>query len=48
MLEIDMPIHNVISEYDGIILIGRNGERIKILLNEQERELLKERFEEKV
>lgn len=47
-MEIDMPIHNVISEYDGIILIGKNGEKIKIKLSEHERELLKERLEEKV
>lgn len=48
MLEIDMTIHDIVSEHDGITLIGRNGERIKILLNEQERELLKERLEEKI
>lgn len=46
MLEIDMDIHNIENEHDGITLIGRNGERVKILLNEQERELLKERLEE--
>ena len=48
MLEIDMTIHDIVSEYDGVILLGRNGERVKILLNEQERELLKERLEEKI
>jgi hypothetical protein len=47
-MEIDMPIHDIISEHDGITLVGQNGERIKVLLNEQERELLKERLGEKV
>ena len=45
-MEIDMSIHDIVNEHDGIILIGRNGERIKIKLSEQERELLKERLEE--
>jgi hypothetical protein len=48
MLEIDMPIHDIINEYDGITLVGRKGERIKILLTKDEKELLKERLEEKV
>ena len=48
MLEIDMTIHDINNEHDGFTLIGRCGERIKIKLNEQERELLKERLEEKV
>ena len=43
-----MPIHDIISEHDGITLVGQLGERIKILLNEQERELLKERLLEQV
>ena len=47
-MEIDMTIHDIVSEHDGVILIGRNGERIKVKLNEQERELLKERLEDKV
>ena len=47
-MEIDMPIHDIISEHDGITLVGQLGERIKILLNEQERELLKERLLEQV
>jgi hypothetical protein len=47
-MEIDMTIHDIVSEHDGVILIGRNGERVKILLNEQERELLRERLGEKV
>ena len=46
MVEIDMTIHDIVSEHDGVILIGRNGERIKVKLSEQERELLKERLEE--
>jgi len=46
-MEIDMEIHDIVSEYDGVILIGRNGERVKLLLTEQERELLKERLQEK-
>jgi hypothetical protein len=45
---IDMDIHDIINEHDGVILIGRNGERVKILLTEDERELLKERLEEKI
>ena len=48
MLEIDMEIHDIENDHDGIILIGRNGERIKVKLSEHERELLKERLEEKV
>ena len=48
VMEIDMEIHDIVSEHDGIILIGRNGERVKILLTEDEKELLKERLEEKV
>ena len=47
-MEIDMTIHDIISDYDGITLIGQKGERIKILLTEQERELLKLRLNEKV
>lgn len=45
---IDMPIQDIINEYDGITLVGKNGERIKILLIEQERKLLKERLDESV
>ena len=45
-MEIDMEIHDIENDHDGITLIGRNGERIKIKLSEQERELLKERLEE--
>jgi hypothetical protein len=48
VMEIDMEIHDIENDHDGIILISRNGERIKVKLNEQERELLKERLEEKV
>ena len=48
VMEVDMEIHDIVSEHDGVILIGRNGERVKILLNEQEMELLKERLGEKV
>lgn len=47
-MEIDMTIHDIVSEHDGITLIGRNGERIKVKLSERERELLKERLGEKV
>jgi hypothetical protein len=47
-MEIDMPIHDIINEHDGITLVGQTGEKIKILLNEQERELLKERLLEQV
>lgn len=46
VMEIDMTIHDIVSEYDGITLVGQLGERMKILLNEDERELLKERLEE--
>lgn len=45
---IDIDIHDINAEYDGITLIGRNGERVKILLTEDERELLKLRLNEKV
>lgn len=45
-MEIDMPIHDIINEHDGITLVGHKGERLKILLNEEERELLKERLQE--
>lgn len=45
---IDMYIHDINAEYDGITLIGKNGERVKILLTEDERELLKLRLNEKV
>ncbi len=45
-MEIDMHIHDIINEHDGITLVGTRGERLKILLNEDERELLKERLEE--
>lgn len=47
-MEIDMEIHDIVSEHDGVILIGRNGERIKLLLTENERELLILRLNEKV
>jgi len=47
-MEIDMTIHDIENEYDGITLIGRNGERVKILLTENERELLILRLNEKV
>ena len=47
-MEIDMTIHDINNEHDGITLVGQLGEKIKILLNEQERELLKERLGEKV
>lgn len=45
---IDLDIHDINAEYDGITLIGNNGERLKILLTEDERELLKLRLNEKV
>ena len=48
VMEIDMEIHGIVSEHDGITLVGQLGEKIKILLNEQERELLKERLLEQV
>ena len=48
VMEIDMEIHDIVSEHDGVTLIGRNGERLKILLTENERELLILRLNEKV
>jgi len=47
-MTLDIAIHDIISVHDGITLVGQNGERIKVLLNEQERELLKERLQEKI
>jgi hypothetical protein len=46
MIEIDMHIHDIINEHDGITIVGQNGERLKILLNEQEKYLLLERLQE--
>ncbi len=43
-MEIDMTIHDIISDYDGITLIGQKGERIKILLTEQEVKVLKKGY----
>jgi hypothetical protein len=48
MQTIDMPIHDIVKECDGIIFVGTNGEKVKVLMNEQEIELLRERLEEKV
>lgn len=45
---IDMTIYDIENDYYGITLIGENGERLKILLTEDERELLKLRLNEKV
>jgi hypothetical protein len=47
-MEIDMTIHDIENEHDGITLIGQHGERLKILLTENERELLILRLNEKV
>ena len=48
MVEIDMSIHDIINESDGTTLIDKNGAKVKILLNEQERQLLIDRLAEKV
>ena len=48
MLTIDMLIHDIITEFDGIIFVGQNGEKVKVLMNEQEKELLRERLAEKI
>jgi hypothetical protein len=48
VIEIDMTIHDITNEYDGITIVGQHEERVKILLNEQERELLRERLQEKI
>jgi len=48
IIEIDMEIHDIASEHDGVSLIGRQGEKVKILLTEEERKLLIERLQEKV
>jgi len=48
MLTIDMLIHDIVIEYDGITFVGQNGEKYKVMLNEQERDLLRERLDEKV
>ena len=47
MIEINMSIHDIIIEYDGIILVGANKEVCKVNLNAQEWELLRERLGEK-
>ena len=47
-MQIDITIHDIINEPDGITLVERDGAKVKVLLNEQERELLRERLEEKV
>ena len=46
MTEINIPIHDIVVEYDGITLVEQNGGKTKILMNEQEQELLKERLQE--
>ena len=48
MIEIDMHISNIEQEPDGIVLYGQNGEKVKVKMNEQERDLLRERLKEKV
>lgn len=48
MVEIDMSIHDIINEPDGITFVGRHSENVKILMNEQEKQLLKERLSEQV
>lgn len=47
-MQIDMYVYDIENEHDGITLIGQNGERLKILLTENERELLILRLNEKV
>ncbi|MEN6312755.1 MAG: hypothetical protein ABFD25_00750 [Clostridiaceae bacterium] len=47
-MQIDITIHDIINDSDGIILVERNGSKVKVLLNEQEKELLRERLKEKV
>lgn len=48
MLTIDITIHDIIVEPDGITFVGQSGEKYKIVMNEQELELLRERLQEKV
>lgn len=46
MVEIDMSIHDIFVEYDGITFIGENGEKVKFLMNEREKNMLQERLKE--
>jgi hypothetical protein len=40
MIEINMKIYNIISEYDGVTFISKDGSKMKILLNKDEWEML--------
>jgi hypothetical protein len=47
-MTLDIAIHDIINDPDGITFVERDGVKWKVLLNEQERELLKERLQEKI
>jgi len=47
-MQIDITIHDIINEPDGITIIEPNGGTVRIPLTDWERELLRERLEEKV
>jgi hypothetical protein len=46
MAEINITVHDIVVDYDGITFIEPNGGRIKVMLDPDKLELLKERMEE--
>ena len=47
-MQIDIAIHDIINEPDGITFVERDGAKVKILLDWVDRDLLIERLKEKV
>jgi hypothetical protein len=47
MPDIEMKIHDIINDTDGVIFVEENGSRLKILLDAWEKELLRKRLQEK-
>ena len=46
MAEVYITVHDIVVDYDGITFIEPNGGRVKVILDADKLELLKERMEE--
>lgn len=46
MAEVYITVHDIVVDYDGITFIEPNGGRIKVMLDPDKLELLKQRMEE--
>ena len=46
--DIELRVHDVIIYNEGIIFVETDGSRIKLIMNEREKELLGERLQEQI